>query len=1312
MGSRRWQLPVAIALVGIAAISVWAYLNFYWSESEFLVDQNRRIVRGLAQSVSDQTDALTPVLHTAAWSLYRDGGMPTDPDERKTRWESFEKAFDRSPALEYLGVVPDEKRRDDEQGPKLPDIPKEKDDLTHLTPELSIEDGDLELRFGPLPWRRGIGADAGPNAKEYIRVRVDPERLLEKLRPARMFDTMLIADGRGKIIHTIYERTNGLNKEPFRDLTGLLATAKEPPLTTADATVVASVPHRVLAPIGGRDYWIVFEPIPLTRIDGTPEAVSWTIAGLIRADELLNESRDLPTTSVLLPTIIGLLVVALGYPWLKLWNAGAYEPYGRLELGLAGLSFAGLIGILTAVFYGLQLLQIQEKALPERVVAVLDSIEAGYQAEIGAILDQIESTLPTMRADYDDAEKVSSLEATLRDDLLAEETEGEERSDQPEFLHYPYFNQMFWMDSDGNQRVKWSAKGVPTAAGNYADRAYFKQPRSGATFDFENDDGSCTRYFVEAIRSRSTGESRAVVSVAVPDSPPDPKRPLNACDDRPNAPNVVGVSTVLRSIERPIVPDGIDFLVIGQHEGELRFSSNADARFFEMAEQMALHDFTGCRTHHYHGVEYEYCSFPLATTDMQLVVFGNLESADAINRDALGKFLVGYAVHAGGILLVIAIFLLGCRLVGLRLRADTWMWAGHSRVPACLQLSFAIAALSVGALLQPAAEAETAGAILGSWIPVARSWLPEFAWREYAPLGTIAFALACLLVTLLSLAFRNPPESTPEGPVYRPGRTDWIRAGFLVAVLLAAAALGQTPTVPAIVAIAGILATAGKCHELLIDWAGDGMGLRTLAFVLFGLTLSFAVGGLAAATVLHDVSTRSLADDDERLQTKLVESARSWLGANGSVGWRRVQSVCDGTEGGGWPVYLDGVASWCIAFDKDKALGAAMTCGRQASVDDDRCLVLGKPPSQPTPRIEWHGGWMAIVGAALVLAIIAFARRGLGLSSQWQLDVSTEVSKTGEANWLHIGPTRSIPDPSRGVDPPPQVRTIDLSDGTATGAAKLETEDWVVFQRLEACLVSGERRPAVLDQIASMVRAGHHVHVFCEVDPTRWLADAARCGDETAKRDLSPWSTFFAGFRVRHYEHEVRKANPKLGRAGVKIQRECGVSPQLDKLAASLERLDARDRRSVEDMVLRRGRAEFTRVWELCTDRERALLHLLAYGGVATFPNRQTAAELLRRRLIRRDGGFWIASGAFQRFIVSAASAADRARWTRLAGDSGWGLWRNALLASMMLVLVFVFVTQPDDFRSIGALLAVLGGVPLLARIASGFSSNAPPAER
>ena len=81
------------------------------------------------------------------------------------------------------------------------------------------------------------------------------------------------------------------------------------------------------------------------------------------------------------------------------------------------------------------------------------------------------------------------------------------------------------------------------------------------------------------------------------------------------------------------------------------------------------------------------------------------------------------------------------------------------------------------------------------------------------------------------------------------------------------------------------------------------------------------------------------------------------------------------------------------------------------------------------------------------------------------------------------------------------------------------------------------------------------------------------------------------------------------------------------------------------------------------------------------------------------------ASGAFRRFVVAAATPAERTRWHRFAGSEGWHLWRNVILVLMTLGVGFVFVTQRDVFVGLGAFLAVLGGLPLAARLFSGFGT-------
>src|SRR4029077_13375125 len=86
---------------------------------------------------------------------------------------------------------------------------------------------------------------------------------------------------------------------------------------------------------------------------------------------------------------------------------------------------------------------------------------------------------------------------------------------------YPFFNMAVWVDSVGQQKVKWAVAKTTTPSNFVGDRLYFKEIKFDHLWSLSlpnpPTDGHRIEFSLERILSRNTGETPTVLSMKGPD---------------------------------------------------------------------------------------------------------------------------------------------------------------------------------------------------------------------------------------------------------------------------------------------------------------------------------------------------------------------------------------------------------------------------------------------------------------------------------------------------------------------------------------------------------------------------------------------------------------------------------------------------------------------------------------------------------------------------------------------------------------------------------------------------------------------------
>ena len=146
-------------------------------------------------------------------------------------------------------------------------------------------------------------------------------------------------------------------------------------------------------------------------------------------------------------------------------------------------------------------------------------------------------------------------------------------------------------------------------------------------------------------------------------------------------------------------------------------------------------------------------------------------------------------------------------------------------------------------------------------------------------------------------------------------------------------------------------------------------------------------------------------------------------------------------------------------------------------------------------------------------------------------------------------------------------------------------------------------------------------------------------------------------------------------------------------------------RRAVVDRILEKAQPFYDSEWQQCSEEEKLLLTQLAEEGFANPKQHEIVRRLMNRGLIRRDPVLRPMNDSFALFIESHARPEDIRHQETVHRGMRWSLVRSVLIGALLLILVFLSVTQRDVVEVWIAYLATAaagaGGVLKLSSLLS-----------
>jgi len=331
--------------------------------------------------------------------------------------------------------------------------------------------------------------------------------------------------------------------------------------------------------------------------DSCDAARDWMIVGLLPATRAFAENMAIPL-GALIPATYLLLLMALAWPLVKLWQMSHLERLRAFELHV--LVFAGLTATGMLTF---------------------------------AILSQVTETAASARLDENLKEIAQALQWRFQDEIhcvVAELHEFKERQNNPSaavansrsIRYYPWFANLVSVDASGQPRQtfkpayedeRWVWKEAPNLQLKLNDRGYFRAARTpggvddllwnwtipappepqrrdpagkpGAGPDCLDDPGKAFQgkpvpFAIEPLMSRSSGTMMVVLAMR---SGPDDK-------NRPDGTGGVNtLATRLQSLTAPVLPVGFQFAVVDRN-GLVQFHADPTRNLQENLFDETNHD--------------------------------------------------------------------------------------------------------------------------------------------------------------------------------------------------------------------------------------------------------------------------------------------------------------------------------------------------------------------------------------------------------------------------------------------------------------------------------------------------------------------------------------------------------------------------------------------------------------------------------------------------------------------------------------------------------------------------------------------------
>lgn len=248
---------------------------------------------------------------------------------------------------------------------------------------------------------------------------------------------------------------------------------------------------------------------------------------------------------------------------------------------------------------------------------------------------------------------------------------------------------------------------------------------------------------------------------------------------------------------------------------------------------------------------------------------------------------------------------------------------------------------------------------------------------------------------------------------------------------------------------------------------------------------------------------------------------------------------------------------------------------------------------------------------------------------------------------------------------------------------------WVLLVIIGALLAFG---------IASLIRTT--IYRFFSLRFVHW--------QETRQDETTPGESVIqpGGFLEKRYA--TTSYREKIEVKGAACLRDYFVPPTHNQA----EPVKLKDVETYEALVMQQAascKLFFDAVWAACSEEDKLLLMNLAQYGVINYKNMDGIHRLIKNDLvIVQDERLHLLSPGFRYYILTRADQPEEMDIKKKFITSGrWHQVRIPLLVIFLLIGIFLFITQEEAFKKVGAILtSVTGVVSLLIKFVSDASNK------
>ncbi|MDK1023109.1 MAG: hypothetical protein QGD92_02630 [Gammaproteobacteria bacterium] len=848
-------------------------------------------------------------------------------------------------------------------------------------------------------------------------------------------------------------------------------------------------------------------------------------------------------------------------------------------------------------------------------------------------------------------------DAVLEGEALAEKKSecAEQRPyllrDNPGTYHYPLLKMLYLMDENGEQMVKWSTSSVVTRPGNFADRAYFQRalPKNKTSlYKFASDPEEGSRFFVDVIESRTTGEQSVVISMPA------------ECKDKEKAgassPCVIVMSSEMWSMESA-APFGFGYAVIDK-TGTVLFHSDQDSskqlKLFEEVDDpsqliVAVNVGYGQVEAQYHGSEHRFNvqSIGIDGADWNLVTFYNKDLYELFLLEAAGATTAVWAVWFGIFLLFAASYMLATYMLG-RERMVSWLnriTFRHLSVFLLLTMLLALYMFNKSGLLASSL-----------FIPVLLLGIRQMSRN----LGEIVFLntdmrLVCLVAAMLLFMF-----SITVLPVVK--FHDYARDiafNFIVNAQHTHQYLQRDIQQDRQVAWqAKTMAQqqdkkkAARYWKMMDPFPGD----TRPEVKLEPINCQSYQQGLLSAWLCQRMSQLPIYSE-EALQIRpayhldLMDEVlleETYKGFYGPV-WKNQEEALYAL----FVLLLIALLAIFIWRWSTKLMGLQVSN-----------LAKGAALLAPLPSSRMH---------QIVFGMAERSRRGflefIGVERLFMLDF------------------RKV--------------TVHASIAELLRSAK-DTHDVVVVDHFDELIKDPELVKLRVELLEFLLHETDvSIFIITSMDILSYLNQRLIVDQDLDSKLVARLAIALSYFSRHYYEEEPpEKTADEVTAARRLLYEEC-FHPNLQDIRHQVEQdalLDGYVEQQIINLVLARARAIYQLMWDVCSHVEKFTLIQLAHDRPVNPNNWQVAQKLKQRGYLRRDPNYRIFNKSFEWFIQSVEPIEDMVAWHSEV-TSTWDRIRIPVLVLVIFGLAFLAITQPGFFNSLFAWVAAAGAaVPIALR--------------